>query len=89
MENEANNKEQAPNPTHQQGKETAEQQKDDHQFLQHLEETQPDAAKKTESTDALIGDVDPTDRVETSQEELNAEAQNKQSDSSKISGEEL
>jgi hypothetical protein len=89
MENESNNSEQMQNPMNHQAQESEEQQKNDQDFLQHVQESQPDAAKKTDDAEALIGDVDPTDRVETSQEELNAELVNKQSEASKISGEQL
>jgi hypothetical protein len=43
---------------------------------------------KDDQMDATIGDVHPTERSETFQEEMNAENENR-SDSSKISGENL
>jgi hypothetical protein len=67
------------------GKEPAGQQQS---FLRKAEEQLPDTTEPVEDTDALIGDVHPTDRVNISQEERNAESQN-QSDASKISGEQL
>jgi hypothetical protein len=44
--------------------------------------------QQTDQTDETIGDVHPTERSETFQEEMNAENENR-SDSSKISGENL
>jgi hypothetical protein len=46
------------------------------------------ALKQADNADDTIGDVHPTERSETFQEEMNAEQEN-QSDSSKISGENL
>jgi hypothetical protein len=44
--------------------------------------------QQNDQTDETIGDVHPTERSETFQEEMNAENENR-SDSSKISGENL
>lgn len=62
-------------------KEQAEElsQQDDQQLSKNPAEGQPE----------LVGDLHPTERVETSQEELNAEIENKESEASKISGEQL
>lgn len=62
----------------------------DQEYLRKAEDELPDGNQTAENTDALIGDVHPTDRSETTQEESNANSENEnQSDSSKISGESL
>jgi hypothetical protein len=58
------------------------------EYLQQAEDELPDANKRVENMDAVIGDVHPTERSETAQEEANAESQNR-SDASKIAGENL
>jgi DNA-directed RNA polymerase subunit F len=60
----------------------------DQEYLRKAEDELPDGNQMPEQTDALIGDVHPTDRSEITQEESNANNEN-QSDSSKISGESL
>lgn len=47
-----------------------------------------DENQVVENSDEIVGDVHPTERSDTFQEEMNAENEN-QSDSSKISGENL
>ncbi len=47
-----------------------------------------DESQVVENTDDVIGDVHPTERSDTFQEEMNAETENR-SDSSKIAGESL
>jgi hypothetical protein len=58
------------------------------EYLEKAADELPDANKSVENTDAIIGDVHPTERSQTAQEETNAESQN-QSDASKIAGENL
>lgn len=48
----------------------------------------PDEGHVVENSDEIVGDVHPTERSDTFQEEMNAGIEN-QSDSSKISGESL
>jgi hypothetical protein len=82
MENQSDNKEQEKELT----------QKDHQQLPQDAAEGQQDDAEQTAGsldTPDLVGDLHPTARVETSQEELNAEIENKESEASKISGEQL
>jgi len=60
----------------------------DQEYLRKAEDELPDGNQMPENTDAVIGDVHPTDRSETAQEEANANEENR-SDSSKIAGESL
>jgi len=73
---------------HNAGAESAEQQKNDQDFINKVQHDQPDAVKQPETQGDLVGDVDPTTRVDISQEEQNGNAQS-QSEASKISGEQL
>jgi hypothetical protein len=73
---------------HTAGAESAEQQKNDQDFINKVQQDQPDAIQKPGAEGHLVGDVDPTTRVDISQEEQNGNAQS-QSEASKISGEQL
>jgi len=73
---------------HTAGAESPEQQKNDQEFINKVQQDQPDALKKPEAEGHLVGDVDPTTRVDISQEEQNGDSQS-QSEASKISGEQL
>jgi hypothetical protein len=73
---------------HTAGAESTEQQKNDQEFINKVQQDQPDALEKPEAGGHLVGDVDPTTRVDISQEEQNGNSQS-QSEASKISGEQL
>jgi hypothetical protein len=75
MENNENNQE---NPDN---KAAANQQQHDLDFLDKAEKTRPDTNKAFENGEARLGDVHPTERVDTSQEEANANAQSQSDDS--------
>jgi hypothetical protein len=87
MENNSNNKEQLPGGvgSNSTGAESAQHQENDREFIKKVQVDEPDAIKKPENSDEVVGDVDPTTRVEISQEQQNGDSQ-KQSESSKIAG---
>jgi hypothetical protein len=90
MESNNSNNEQLPGEagSNPKGAESPAQQQSDREFIKKVQEDEPDAIKKPDNNDPLVGDVDPTTRVETSQEQQNADSINS-SDSGKISGESL
>ena len=75
MENNENNQENIG------GKVPANQEQHDLDFLHKAEKELPDTNKDFENAEARLGDVHPTDRVDTSQEEANANAQSQSDDS--------
>jgi hypothetical protein len=88
MENNSSNKEQPSEQRNAEGSENQQQQQSDRQYLEKQQQAESDTFEKHEGSDALVGDVDPTTRIQTSQEEQNGDAQS-QSEASKISGEQL
>ncbi len=74
MENQENNQE------NQQAK-APENQQHDLDFLHMAEKARPDTNKDFENGEARLGDVHPTERLDTSQEEANANAQSQSNDS--------